>query len=1237
MKKRKLLFLISIFFFFFLLLCVIFLSINLNYILNHPKVKSKIFNFIKTSKRIDFKYEKINVNLFKKNIKIKALSISNKRFKFHSPYSILKFSLKKNLFYFNFSPKEVILHSPKLKIYHIKKKRPINWAKISARLSQLEPMILEIKNGEIQHESSLGWIKLIKINGKSTINKHQILAKFIASSPSFKSLSLKGRLDYKRAFLESSLSLEQVDLSKFRLCSHKGILKTAINLRAELNLEKGVLNIGFIGSAPCMVLKKAPSENFICGIFQGLAVIKKDQKLLKINLIDMKYPLVKGKIKFEKSSKEYFIEASIKKLNLTHITPIILKFVNNKKKIKDILHSIKKGILYDINFETSGKNLKELFSTSNFILSAKTKNLTFDLSQIEISKKFSNIPLQFQKTTGEISLHNKIFHFHGNSIINKNIFADIKNFSVEISRNPHIYLKANIQGNGENIRKTSLVLFKKKLKFLKNYHCDGDTFVKLEIKGKFPKPHIKVELKFKKVLAKIPYYKNTFLVESGELMYKSHQVFLSKFVIKKDRNFIKNFSGIIDLKKYIADFDAQDIWILEDLLKDLSKDYPKLDEIFSKYKISFKGISLDKVSCKVSLKKKKANSLQNLRTFKNLIAEGKIIDLKLEYLYKGKKFLIKSPSFIWKLENNKLTLRNSKIWLDDSPFEVEGNYTKGYFNLKGSGIVNKKLASKLIKLKNIPEKLSFNSPIYISNFTFFYTNNILKYTGFHQINKIWINLNFTKEKDKFKFVTDLEGKKSKFYIKFDFDKKYIIKIKGKIDLKEISNIFENRYKMSGLIKADLDLDFSSQYYENVKDTHHYSKNFIKDLIYSYLNNQIDIKKSDLILKDINILYKFSKFLINSKIEWNKDQIKIYNTKINWNDSQIEGNLVFIKNGKYLKINGNLTGNKADLRKSFNSKYFENLKKKKGKKEFSIFKKFVSLPVVLQINCNLKSLILPSSHQLEDLQWEMVYDKEKKFKIKIIKANFCGILMNGRYEKDLKSQELVINILPSSGDLLDFVSCLYPEEMPKVMLEGPFEIKGYLHTSGEKSIFENFLGKFVMNSKNGYLYRAPLITKVLGFLSPIDLFKGKIPDLESHLLPYEELNIKGDIKNNNLNISKLFLSAPGFRLFGKGNVELPIYKITDKRIKFIFYASPFKTVDVILEYIPGVKKILGKERMLVYIPIEVTGTYEDFTIIPLHPKSIGRGIYDFIFRIFGIPKEFYKPSKESKEIESPSKK
>jgi hypothetical protein len=106
-----------------------------------------------------------------------------------------------------------------------------------------------------------------------------------------------------------------------------------------------------------------------------------------------------------------------------------------------------------------------------------------------------------------------------------------------------------------------------------------------------------------------------------------------------------------------------------------------------------------------------------------------------------------------------------------------------------------------------------------------------------------------------------------------------------------------------------------------------------------------------------------------------------------------------------------------------------------------------------------------------------------------------------------------------------------------------------------------------------------------------------------------------------------MSAQGFRLFSSGYANLK-----DKSLSLTFFVSPFKTVDVIIEHIPYLSRLLlGKERMLVYLPLEVVGTYDNPIIVPLHPASIGKGIFRFVFKFFGISEDFFQKKPELEGI------
>ena len=399
---------------------------------------------------------------------------------------------------------------------------------------------------------------------------------------------------------------------------------------------------------------------------------------------------------------------------------------------------------------------------------------------------------------------------------------------------------------------------------------------------------------------------------------------------------------------------------------------------------------------------------------------------------------------------------------------------------------------------------------------------------------------------------------------------------------------------------------------------------LEDIFNLYLYSEKPYLKGFIDLNEATYTYKEKSSLkLTLKSEFREKEIEISSLDMKWNGSEILGNLKIEKRNKYVFIKGSMSGDYADFKAM--------IKKKEGEKASSedFFKRLEKFPFLAEIDFKINNVVLPTFHKIDKVKGYLSLDSTKKLLFADIpEVHFCGLNLHLLYERDPQNQYSYLEIMPSKGELLDLFSCLYPEEMPKVILEGPFELSGYFYAEGDQKDFMiKSTGEINLKSHNGYLYRAPLIARVLAYISPIDLFRGKVPNLENRLLEYDELDFKSFIQDEDLKIDTAFLSAIGFRMFGEGDVNLE-----NKKLYLTFYVSPFKTLDILIEKVPYLGSwILGKPRMLIYFPLQVIGTYEKYNIIPLHPSSIGKGIFTFIFRFFGISEDVFQKPPELEEF------
>ena len=83
------------------------------------------------------------------------------------------------------------------------------------------------------------------------------------------------------------------------------------------------------------------------------------------------------------------------------------------------------------------------------------------------------------------------------------------------------------------------------------------------------------------------------------------------------------------------------------------------------------------------------------------------------------------------------------------------------------------------------------------------------------------------------------------------------------------------------------------------------------------------------------------------------------------------------------------------------------------------------------------------------------------------------------------------------------------------------------------------------------------------------------------------------------------------LIGKGEIDL-----VGKTLEIQLLAAPFKTVDTIIQYLPGVNYLLGGS--LIAIPISITGTLDDPQVTIMSVSAVGSSLYDLAERTITSP-------------------
>ncbi|MFN4196734.1 MAG: AsmA-like C-terminal domain-containing protein, partial [Caldimicrobium sp.] len=1169
-----------------LLIFIGFLALNLEIIVNKPFIKEKINSYVSQITGYHLTYKRIHLNLYKSIIELEDLQLIGEDLEVFLPKGRIDFTLKR-LFLLNFYPKSLYFKNPHIK-YIVKPEEEmlIDFKDIIKKISKIPSFFLIAQNATVElwlnKEESLSFKNVIF---KANHGQSQLLMEAEASSDTVaKKIELSLRMNYPEEFMEASFNIKHFDLSKISFIHQGYITKTDFDLFSEITFEKGVWNIGFTGAAPCVAIKNN-EKPLVCGFFQGSFLGNKREFELRLSPIDMKYPLIKGDVSLRKEKEKFSFLGKLSSFNWKDAYPIVEPYL--PRDVRDELAlRIKGGILKDLTIFSEAESLSKLFELAN--LKMKTG---VDEGELYVPE----VALNFSKIAGTLSFEHKSLNFTGQALVNGSISSKVERLSLNLfDREPQINLSGEFYGKGGDFKDIATSLTES-LSFLKDWDVEGNLKLLLGLEGNIKSPKIEVSILPQSLSVKISDLSEWVHVNEGRLDYKGETLKVDNLSIQYGSSFISQVAGEIIPSQKRLNLEFKQGRIKETQVLELLEKNSKVKEIYSKYKISFEDLVTEGGYYRGSFVIPEEEGLSVI--LKSLYLKGVIRNLSGAIPFGEEKISIFSESLSFIIGNEKISLLSSPVNIEDSIFEFKGEINPITKNgqIKGKGVLREKTLEKLQKLagiKDTPFELK-NVPIEIYQFHFKTDGEEFQISGDHSFGKMKANSEVIKGKD-FSYQGDFRGSKSNFKFTFNQRKDYLdISFKGNLNIEEFFSAFLTPPLKNGSLEGDLEGKFRLE--EILKWKEYIRKAKIKELIESYLNTEAFNVYGYLKAKELLSTYP-SKILFSGDLSFENKGLIGNNLHLQFENAAILGTLKILKDKPFLNLLGAAYVKNLNLREILKPEIDEGKKEEKEVKEISFSKLLNTLPVKGNITFQVEKLTLPSSHTIENIKGDFFIKDNGTLTLVFPEVNICQLKLYAEFEKNPQYSYIFVDLPTFYGEFLDFFACLYPEEMPKTILEGPFKIEGFFYSDWEKEFMENTYGQLQISSSRGYLYRAPLIVSVLGFLSPIDLFRGKIPNLENNLVPYDEVKLKGEFTNSNFVIDTLFLSAPGFRLFGSGPISLK-----DKKVSLTFLVSPFKTIDLIIEHIPFLNKfLLGKERMLIYLPLEVVGTYDNPVIVPLHP-------------------------------------
>ncbi len=250
---------------------------------------------------------------------------------------------------------------------------------------------------------------------------------------------------------------------------------------------------------------------------------------------------------------------------------------------------------------------------------------------------------------------------------------------------------------------------------------------------------------------------------------------------------------------------------------------------------------------------------------------------------------------------------------------------------------------------------------------------------------------------------------------------------------------------------------------------------------------------------------------------------------------------------------------------------------------------------------------------QNLAWEPVegtvsFDHDRT-DIRFAKAKLCGITSLGLFTLTGDEFSLDMSLEGKDLDVATSYTCLTEG---RVKATGRLDFRSKVTGQGQRGeLVKSLKGPLQLTLHNGVIEQDKLVSRTLEVLNVTEIVKGRLPDLSTTGFAYNTMTLQGKFLKGKLLIDKFFMDGETLDLVGNGEIHLE-----DGTVKAQLLAAPFKTVDTVVKYIPGVNYLLAGS--LVTIPVSISGTRGDPQVTILSPAAVGASLYNLAERTITSP-------------------
>jgi cytoskeletal protein CcmA (bactofilin family) len=232
------------------------------------------------------------------------------------------------------------------------------------------------------------------------------------------------------------------------------------------------------------------------------------------------------------------------------------------------------------------------------------------------------------------------------------------------------------------------------------------------------------------------------------------------------------------------------------------------------------------------------------------------------------------------------------------------------------------------------------------------------------------------------------------------------------------------------------------------------------------------------------------------------------------------------------------------------------------------------------------------------------------------ATICGVTTPGTITAGPQGLTLAFKPAAQNQELQTLQSCMGGKDK---LATGRYTLSADVTAGGTAAeISRSLQGPAQFHATNGRLYGMGFTARALSILSAATGAVWAIPDITKEGLPYDDINLKGDLKGATLVLREATLNGPVVRWAAEGTVDF-----SARRLDLTLLVAPLASVDTVVSRIPILGGVLGGS--LVSVPVKVSGDFANPSVTPLSPSAVGKSLLNVMTRTLKLPLKLIEPA------------